>query len=260
MFTERTLSEPLKSVKERHAPDALVLDSAENFESLLPAQAEDLLLVTDSVVPATYPDEWVPPNSPEVLARYASSDFIVGMPGDGSVVWTHQTDPSVVICKPRLEESPDSFAEFLVAEALVEVGLDAPEHFLGLFESDYPRFAAACADLLSPAETYQVAVACHDAYLGLQTRDVFADWEEPLFEAWADASDRLEPRVDGLPGEMARNETSFAEAAELACSAVKHAGELPPPFEALDASVYLDHGSDYAVEWAERTVDALADG
>ncbi|SDJ58780.1 hypothetical protein SAMN05216226_105195 [Halovenus aranensis] len=257
MFTERTLSETLELVKERHAPDALVLDSAENFESLPPAQAEDLLLVTDSVTPVTHPDDRVPPNSPEVLTRYASSDLVVGMPGDGSVVWTHQTDPPVVVCKPRLEESPDAFADFLVAEALVEVGLGEPEHFLGLFGSDYPRFAAACDDLLSPAETYQVAAACYDAYLGLQTRETFAEWEGPLFEAWADAGERLEPRVDGLPGEMARGGTSFAEAAELACSAVKHAGELPPPFEALNTSVYLDHGPEYAVEWVERTVDAL---
>ena len=46
--------------------------------------------------------------------------------------------------------------------------------------------------------------------------------------------------------------------AELACSAIKHAGEIPPAFDALDAAVYLDYGPAFAVEWAERTVDALA--
>ena len=35
-------------------------------------------------------------------------------------------------------------------------------------------------------------------------------------------------------------------------------GEIPPPFDALDAAVYLDYGPVFAVEWAERTVDALA--
>jgi len=64
-------------------------------------------------------------------------------------------------------------------------------------------------------------------------------------------------RVEGLPGAMAHNRTTFADAAELACSAVKHAGELPPPFDALDTTVYLDYGPDYAVQWVERTIDAL---
>jgi hypothetical protein len=48
------------------------------------------------------------------------------------------------------------------------------------------------------------------------------------------------------------------DAAELACSAVKHAGELPPLFAALDAEVYRDHGPAYAVEWAERTAETLS--
>jgi hypothetical protein len=32
---------------------------------------------------------------------------------------------------------------------------------------------------------------------------------------------------------------------------------VPAPFDALDAAVYLDHGPDFAVEWAQRTIDAL---
>ncbi len=259
MFTERTLPEEVTAVRERHAPESLVLDWAENFETLPSAQAEELLLVTDSIDPVSYPGKWLPPDAPDVLTRYAGSDLTIGMPGDGSVVWTRQTEPPVVICKPRLDESPDPFANFLLAEALVEVGLDEPEHFLGFFEDEYPRFAEVTSPLLSPVEAYQVAAACYDAYLGLQTRETFAEWDGRLFEAWVDAGERLEPRVSGLSREMARGSTRFADAAELACSAVKHGGELPPPFEALNTSVYLDYGAEYAVQWAERTVDALVE-
>jgi hypothetical protein len=259
MFTERTLTSDVAGIHEHHAPDALVLDSTENFETLPPAQAEELLLVTEGIDPVTYPDEWLPSNAPGVLQQYAGGDLTIGMPGDGSVVWTRQTDPPVVICKPRLDESPDAFADFLLAEALVEVGLDEPEHFLGFFEDEYTAFAAATDPMLSPVETYQVAMACYDAYLGLQTREVFAEWDGPLFDAWLDAGNRLEPRLDDLPEEMARGGTRFADATELACSAVKHEGDLPSPFDALDASVYLDHGPDFAVQWADRTVDALVE-
>jgi len=257
MFTERSLSPALDSVRTEHAPDALVLDCAQDFETLPPAQAEELALVTDSLVPLSHPSEWLPPNAPAVLGRYAGGDLTIGLPGDGSVAWTRQTDPPVVLCKPRLEDSPAAFADFLVAEALVEVGLDVPEQFLGFFGDQYPAFAAATEPTLSPVETYQLGAACYDAYLGLQTRDVFAGWDGPLFDAWLDAGDRLEGRLDSLPGAIARGETSFSDGAELACSAIKHAGEIPPPFDALDTTVYLDHGPAFAVQWADRTVDAL---
>jgi hypothetical protein len=257
MFTERTLSPAVEQVHETHAPDALVLDCGQGFETLPAAQAEELALVTDTLVPATYPEAWLPPDAPDILRRYAGGDLTIGMPGDGSVAWTHQTDPPVVLCKPRLEGSPDAFVQFLVAEALVEVGLDEPEHFLGLFGEEYPDFADVTREILSPVETYQLAAACYDAYLGLQTREIFADWEGDLFDAWVDAGERLEPRLDDLPGAIARGETNFADAAELACSAVKHGGEIPSPFDALDAAVYLDHGPAFAIQWAERTVETL---
>lgn len=259
MFTDRSLSATLTDIRETHAPETLVVGCKENFETIPPAQAEELALVTDSLSPTSCPDDWVPADAPSVLERYASSDFTIGMPGDGSVAWTHQTEPPVVFCKPRLDESPDAFAEFLLGEALVEVGLDEPEHFLEFFGETYPEFADATADALSPVETYQVAAACYDGYLGLQTREVFADWEGDLFDAWLDAGQRLESRVERLPEAIARGETSFADATELACSAIKHAGELPPPFDALDAAVYLDHGPDYAVQWVERTVETLTE-
>jgi hypothetical protein len=257
MFTERDLPDGVAAVRDEHAPGALVLDSDHDFETLPPAQAEELGLVVDSLVPFSCPGEWLPPDAPEVLKEYASGEFTVGMPGDGGVAWTRQTDPPVVVCKPRLEGSPESFVDFLLAEALVEVGLDEPEHFLGFFEDHYPEFATATRGTLSPVESYQLAAACYDAYLGLQTRDAFADWEGPLFDAWLDAGERLAPRLSELSSTMARGELSFAEAAELACSAVKHAGDVPAPFDALDSSVYLDHGPAYAVEFAERTVAAL---
>jgi hypothetical protein len=257
MFTERTLSDPVATVRETHAPDALVLDCEHDFETLPPAQAEDLGLVVDALDPVSCPDEWLPPDAPDVLARYAGPDLTVGMPGDGSVAWTRQTDPPVVLCKPRLEDSPAGFADFLVAEALVQVGLDEPEQFLEFFGAEYPAFAAALADVLDPVEVYQVAMACYEAYLGLQTRETFADWEGPLFDAWLDAGERLEERLDDLPGAIALGRTSVGDAAELACSAVKHAGELPSLFAALDAAVYREYGPEYAVEWAERTAETL---
>jgi hypothetical protein len=258
MFSKRTLSDPVAAVREEHAPDALVLDCAQDFETIPSAQAEELGLVVDTLDPVSCPDGWLPPDAPDVLVRYAGPDLTVGMPGDGSVAWTRQTDPPVVLCKPRLSGSPDAFADFLVAEALVQVGLGDPEQFLLFFGAEYPAFASALGGTLDPVETYQVAAACYEAYLGLETRDTFADWEGPLFEAWLDAGERLDGRLADLPGGLARGQTSVGDAAELACSAVKHAGELPAPFAALDAEVYRDHGPAYAVEWAERTAETLA--
>ena len=257
MFSERALSAPVEAVRDEHAPDALAFDCERDFETVPSAQAEELGFVVDAFDPVAYDPAWVPPDAPDVLHRYVGPDLTIGMPGDGSVVWTHQTNPPVVLCKPRLAGSPGPFVDFLIAEALVQTGLDEPEHFLGFFRETYPRFAEVTRKLLDPVETYQLAVACYDAYLGLQTRDIFASWDGELFEAWFDAGDRLEPRLAGLPGALARGQTSFADGAELACSAIKHAGEIPAPFGALDATVYLDHGPDYAVRWAERTVEAL---
>ena len=260
MFTERALADALAGVRDDHAPGTLVLDCERDFETLPPAQAEDLGLLVDTLDPVSYPAEWLPPDAPELLTRYAGGDFTVGMPGDGGVVWTTQTDPPVVVVKPRLEGSPESFVDFLVANALVELGLEEPEHFLGFFGEHYRAFDDAAGDFLDPVGVYQVAAACYDAFLGLQTRDVFAVWGEEypaLFDAWIDAGERLEPRLSGLGESMARGQTDFGDAAELACSAVKHGGEIPSPFAALDTDAYRDHGPEYAVEWLARTVDAL---
>ena len=259
MFERRELPSPIEVVRETHAPGALVLDVAGDFEVLPPELAENLGPMVDRFDPLTYPAEWVPPDAPEQLHRLAGGEFTIGMPGDGGVTWTRQTEPPTVLVKPRLEGSPDGFVSFLIAEALVEAGTGLPEHFLGFFEERYARLAGSTP--LSPADTYQLANAVYDAYVGLHTRETFEGWEStdvaPLHEAWADAGERLEPRLSGLAREVATGETSFAAAAELACSAVKHGVDPPTPFGALDTAAYRHHGADYAVEWVERTLAEL---
>jgi hypothetical protein len=267
MFERRDLPAALESVRATHAPGALVLDVAGDFEILPPELAENLGPMVDRFDPLTYPAEWVPADAPEQLHRLAGGEFTLGMPGDGGVAWTRQTEPPTVFVKPRLEGSPDAFVSFLLAEALVEAGTGLPEHFLGFFEERYARLAASTP--LSPADTYQLANAVYDAHVGLHTRETFAGWGEgrtdsaastdltPLHDAWIDAGERLEPRLSGLAREVATGETSFAAAAELACSAVKHGVEPPTPFGALDTAAHRHHGADYAVEWIERTLAEL---
>ncbi|MCU4743197.1 hypothetical protein OB955_05600 [Halobacteria archaeon AArc-m2/3/4] len=290
MFERRPLSEPVEAVRAAHAPDAVVLDCERDFETLPPSQAEALGVVVDALEPSSAPTAWLPDDAPELLRRYASDDFTVGMPGDGSIAWTHQTVPPTVIVKPRIGGSPEPFVDFLLAEALVEIGLEVPEHFLGFFEDEYREFDRVVP--LDPNGTYQVAAALYDGWVGLQTRAVFAGWvseaseasESPeaseaeseiesdpatgapstqsrpeLAAAWRDAGNRLEERVSELPSAVARGETDFADATELACAAIKHGIELPAPFAALETEAYLDHGPAYAIRWAEKTFDALGE-
>jgi hypothetical protein len=99
----------------------------------------------------------------------------------------------------------------------------------------------------------------YDGYLGLHTRPIFADWadEQPeLSDAWVDAGERLEPRLADLSSDVASGRTGFGDAAELACSAIKHDVEVPTPFAALDTGAYREHGAPFAVQWAERVLDA----
>lgn len=251
MFTERSLADDLASLRDDVAPGALVLDAASDFETLPPAAAEDLLPLTDSVAPLSYDEAWLPEPTSQVLARRVGGEFLVGSPEDGSVTWTTQTDPPVVVVKPRVEGVDADFVDFLVAEALVEAGAGLPEHFLGFFREKYRDFANALD--AGPEATYQAAAAVYAAYRGLHTRETFRDWADDrprLHEAWRDAGERLAPRVADVTGEVARGETSFTDAAELACSAVKHDVAVPEPFDALDTLAYRDHGAAYAVEWA----------
>lgn len=255
-FQRRDLSEDVARVRADHAPDAVVLDADADFESLDPGRAEDLGLLVDGLDPLSYPAEWFPEDTPAVLDRYASDLLVIGLPGDGSVAWTRQTDPPTVIVKPRVEGSPESFVDFLIAEALVEVGLDLPEAFPGFFEDRYPELAAATT--LGPNGTYQVAAALYDGWKGLHTREVFREWSDrPLAAAWRDAGDRLTGRVEDLHELVAGGEMDFASATELACSGIKHDLSLPSPFAALNTMAYRDRGAPYAVKWAEKTFEQL---
>jgi hypothetical protein len=258
MFEQRNLSGELAAVRDEHAPDALVFDTERDFETLNPAVAESLGPLVEALDPISSPAAWLPPDAPDALTNYAGSSFTIGMPGDGGVAWTTQTTPPAVFVKPRLSGSPTPFIDFLIAEALVEVSLGEPEHFLGFFAERYPDLDAATP--LDPAGTYQLAAALYDAYLGRSTYETFENWDDDhpdLFEAWTDAGERLEPRLAGLSSEVATGDTSFAAAAELACSAVKHDIAVPTPFGALDTQAYREYGSDYAIEWAERTFEKL---
>lgn len=283
MFSRRSLSEPAAAVRAAYAPDCLVLDVEADFETLPPETAEELGLLADALDPATYPTEWLPPDAPDPLRRYAGTDFTVGTPGDGTVVWTRQTTPSTVLVKRRAEGTPDDFLQFLLAEAFVELAVGVPEQFLPFFGASYADLADATP--VGPADTYQLAAALFDAWVGLHTREVFAAWRpdagtdparalasvtdrDPeavgdlgrhptVFDAWRDAGDRLAGRLDDLAGEVARGETTFPAATEFACSAVKHGLELPAPFGALETGAYRDHGAAFAVEWARKTYDRL---
>jgi len=281
VFSRRSLSDDAAAVRDAYAPDALVVDVDADFETLPPETAEELGLLADGLDPAAYPAEWLPEDAPAILRRYAGTDFTVGTPGDGTVVWTSQTEPPTVLVKQRAEGTPDAFLQFLLAEAFVEIGVGVPEQFLPFFGESYAELAAATPT--DPADTYQLAAALFDAWVGLHTREVFASWEpdgetdpaaaladvsgtEPaeelpthpaVFDAWADAGDRLAGRLDDLAGEIARGETTFPAATEYACAAVKHGLELPAPFGALDTAAYRDHGADFAVEWARKTYDQL---
>ena len=262
MFTDHELDSTLAAVREQHAPGAVVLNAEQDFETLDPAVAEQLGLRADALDLFQYDSGWVPEDAPDTLHELAGDAFTVGAPGDGGVTWTRQTDPPFVFIKPRTTGSPDGFVDFLIATALVEIGTGVPEQFLGFFGARYREFHERSP--LSPVDTYQLAAALYEAYKGVHTRDTFAGWadEHPELHAqWVDAGERLKPRLDSLSTELARNQTSFAAAAELACAAVKHAGEggieLPAPFSALATAAYADHGSEYALQWATRTFDAL---
>jgi len=255
-FDRRGCHPDVDAVRDAHATDALVLEAERDFEVLPTSALTDLMVLVDDVTPRGYDAAWIPPEGPEVLDRLVGDDVVVGAPGDGSVAWTTQTTPPVVLVKPRVEGAPESFVSFLVAEALVQAGAGVPEHFLGFFGSAYPEFAAAVP--ADPPTTYQLALACHAAYVGLHTRPTFAAWdgERPvLADAWADAGERLQPRLDGLGRSVARGETPFADAAELAAAGIKHGLDVPAPFDALDVDAYRERGAPYAVAWAEAVFD-----
>ncbi len=258
MFEKRDLSAELAEIRSEHAPSALVFDVRRDSETLPPTLAENLLPVVDGIDPLTYDESWIPPDAPETLTRIAGGEFTIGAPGDGGVTWSRQTSPPIALIKPRLEGSPAGFVDFLIAEALVEIGLGVPEHFLGFFGDSYRSLADAVP--LSSADTYQLAAALFRADVGRLTYPIFAEWADTtpqLHAEWIDAGERLVPRLSTLSRDVALGKTEFADAAELACSAVKHDIDLPTPFDALDTAAYEQHGAAFAVKWAEKTFDAL---
>jgi hypothetical protein len=286
MFSQRPLDDDLSAVRDRHAPGSPVIDVDAEFETLPPAAAEDLGLFVDDLDPASSPAEWLPDDVPELLRQYAGPAFTVGLPGAGTVLRTTQTRPQAVLLKRRADGTPDDFLAFLIADRLVQVGIEPapgtiassaepndrlPETFLPFFGPRYADLDAAvrgsngAADASSafgPTDVFQVATALFDAWVGLYTRDAFASWEGEfprLFDAWTDAGERLEGRLADLPGEVARGETTFPSATEYACSAVRHGLDLPAPFAALDTAAYRDRGAAYAVKWAEKTFASMAE-
>ena len=286
MFSTRPLTDDLDAVREAHAPGSPVLDVDADFETLPPAAAEDLGLFVDGLSPASFPVEWLPDEVPDLLRTYAGQTFTVGLPGDGTVARTTQTDPQSVLVKHRAEGTPGDFLAFLIADRLVRIGVEPtpgslpddtpssrlPESFLPFFGERYPDLDAAIrrpdpdtgasTTGMGPSDVFQIAAALFDAWVGLYTRDTFASWDGThprLFDAWLDAGNRLEGRLDELAGEVARGETEFAGATEYACSAVRHGLDLPAPFAALDTAAYRDRGAPYAVTWAEKTVASMVD-
>ncbi|MGQ3330028.1 DUF7089 family protein [Halorubrum sp. FL23] len=286
MFSTRPLDDDLDAVRGSHAPGSPVLDVGADFETLPPASAEDLGLFVDGLSPASFPVDWLPNETPDLLRKYAGPTFTVGLPGDGTVVRTTQTDPPAVLVKHRAEGTPDDFLAFLIADRLVQIGVEPvpgslpeavpdatlPESFLPFFGERYSDLDAAIrrpdpdtgasTTGLGPSDVFQIATALFDAWVGLYTRDTFASWEGThprLFGAWIDAGDSLEGRLGELAGEVARGETEFASATEYACSAVRHGLDLPAPFAALDTAAYRDRGAPYAVAWAEKTVASMVE-
>ncbi|MGM0446761.1 MAG: DUF7089 family protein [Methanobacteriota archaeon] len=272
MFSPRPLDDDLAAVRDRYAPGSPVLDVESDFETLPPAAAEDLGLFVDALDPASSPAEWLPEAVPDLLRKHAGPAFTVGLPGDGTVVRTTQTDPSAVLVKRRAEGTPDDFLAFLVAERLVQIDCEPalPESFLPFFGERYRDLDAAIrrpdpetgasTTGFGPTDVFQVANALFDAWVGLHTRDAVASWEGEhprLFDAWVDAGERLSGRLGDLSGEVARGDTEFPGATEYACSAVKHDLDLPAPYGALDTTAYRDRGAAYAVAWAEKTFVAL---
>ncbi|WP_049931972.1 DUF7089 family protein [Halorubrum ezzemoulense] len=285
MFSPRALDDDIEAVRDHYAPGSPVLDVESDFETLPPAAAEDLGLFVDALDPASYPAEWLPESVPDLLGKHAGPAFTVGLPGDGTVVRTAQTDPPAVLVKRRAEGTPEDFLAFLVAERLVQIDCDPapgavsggdstglPETFLPFFGERYRDLDAAIrrpdpetgasTTGFGPADVFQVANALFDAWVGLHTRDTFASWESEhprLYDAWVDAGKRLSGRLGELSGEVARGDTEFPSATEYACSAVKHDLDLPAPYAALDTTAYRDRGAAYAVAWTEKTFAALLD-
>ncbi len=253
MFTERSLSDELADLRGDHTPDCAVFDCEDEFETMPEEWVYELALVTEGLESLAHPAAWVPDDAIPAVRRTTGVDPVIGMPDDGSVTWTHQTEPPLVLVKPRASQLPEPFREFLIAEAIVELGRELPETPVGFFEARYPAVQAAMDD---PTNGFQVAAALRRGWIGLQTRSVFEDWDATyphLHAAWMDAGERLAGRVEEIPSLRAEQTLDFAGATELAGNAIKHGIALPAPFDALDVSAFVDEGPTYALTWLEET-------
>lgn len=258
MFQPYGLRDDLGVLRDDHVPDLQVLECEDEFEAMPSDWLYELALVTEAFEPATVPDEWIPADAPDVLRRLTDEEPAIGLPGDGGVTWTRQTDPALVFVKPRLSGAPPDFRDFLVAEAILQCHLDHPETFLKFFGEEYHALQGAAEG--DPDLAYRLGVSLFEGWQGLRTRGRFRDWAEAyprLHGAWDDAGARLGGRIEELPALLASGSMKFGAATELACSAIKHDLELPPPFGALDVGAFREHGATYAVRWTEKTIAQL---
>ena len=254
MFSTYDLTGELAALQNELVSELLVLRSDEEFETMPTDWLYELALVTDDITPHSYASEWIPATAPKPLHQFTGADPVIGAPGDGGITWTTQTSPPIVFLKPRAEGIPDTFREFLLAEAILDIHLAHPEHPLDFFRAEYPALHEATRD--DPGLAYRLSGALCEAWCGIGRRPVFEEWSDTypaIHDAWEDAGNRLADRILNLPAELAQGSTGFVSAAELACSGVKHGIELPPPFDALTVSAYRDHGPSFAVKWTEKT-------
>ena len=259
MFATRDLSPPVAAWQTEVLPDARVVDCGREFDVLPADLTYELALFTDAVTPVTYPDTWIPGDAPSHLQRYTGSNPVVGRPGQGSVTWTRQYDPPVVIVKPRGRDLPESFLAFVLAEALLVCSLGLPEHPLGFFEGNYQELQDIVGE---PAPTARLAGALFDAWIGLHTRPRYRGWanDHPeLLAAWEEAGRLLDDRIANLQDRRTSGSIDFLEATDIACSAIKHGHDLPSPYQALAVDRYRTEGAPYALRWVERTINAVAD-
>lgn len=255
MFAEHDLADDVTELRDELVPDGLVLDVDREFETMDPEWGYELALITDSMDPVTYPEEWVPTSAPRALRRLTDGDLTIGQPGDGGVAWTTQTTPPLVFVKPRLEKVPTGFRDFLIAEALLQVALGVPEEPLAFFGEEYRSLQDAAGG--EPKLAYGLAVALTEGWRGLVTRERFRAWETDyprLHEHWADAGERLADRVADLPRLTANGRLGIADATELACSAIKHGLDLPKPYAALDVEAFREQRAAFAIQWVAQTI------
>lgn len=255
MFTAHHLTPELEELRDELLPSALVLECEQEFEAMPEDWVYELALITESFDPLSHPEEWIPTDAPPSVGRLADGEPSIGMPGDGGISWTAQTEPPLVFLKPRLQGVPEGFRDFLIAEALLQCSLGLPEEPVGWLGEEYPAFQEAAGG--APDAAYRLAAALMEGWNGLETRDHFATWESGypgLHHAWVDAGDRLVERIDSLPRLVANGTLSFVDATELACSAIKHELALPSPYDALDEDAFREHGPAFAIRWTAETV------